>query len=296
MSDLEKYLKEKAAAVESALRTFLPGPAAPSRLHESMAYSLFAGGKRVRPVLAIFAAEACGAPPERVMPSACALEMIHTYSLIHDDLPCMDDDDMRRGKPTNHKVFGETIALLAGDALLTQAFKLIADNAGVPGVSAGASAEVAGIVAEAAGPDGMVGGQAEDCLAEGRRVTLAEVESIHRRKTGALIRASVLTGAVLAGAPPKIRLGMAEYGEKLGLLFQVCDDILNIEGDAKAMGKAAGSDAERGKATYPAVAGLPAARARAEALLAESQKALAVLDGKGARLSAMAEFVLRRKN
>ena len=296
MSALENYLSEKASAVEAALKAFLPVPATPSRLHESMAYSLFAGGKRVRPVLVIAAAEACGASPERVMPTACALEMIHTYSLIHDDLPCMDDDDMRRGRPTNHKVFGETVALLAGDALLTLAFKLIADNAGVPGVPAGAAAEVAGIVAEAAGPEGMVGGQAEDCLAEGRTVTLAEVESIHRRKTGALIRASVLAGAVLAGAPGNIRKGVEDYGEKLGLLFQVADDILNIEGDADAMGKAAGSDAARGKATYPAVAGLPAARERAVTLLAESRKALAVLGGRGAMLDAMAEFVLRRKN
>ena len=296
MSDLEKYLKEKAAAVESALKVFLPFPATPSRLHEAMAYSLFAGGKRVRPVLAICVAEACGATEARVMPSACALEMIHTYSLIHDDLPCMDDDDMRRGKPTNHKVFGETVALLAGDALLTQAFKLIADNSLVPGVPAGAVAEVVGIVAEAAGPDGMVGGQAEDCLAEGRQATLAEVESIHRRKTGALIRASILTGAVLAGATGKVRSGMAEYGEKLGLLFQIADDILNIEGDAKTLGKAAGSDKERGKATYPAIAGLPAARDRAEKLLAEARKALVVLDGRGMMLDSMAEFVLRRKN
>jgi geranylgeranyl diphosphate synthase type II len=296
VSGLDQYLKEKASAVESALKVFLPVPPAPSRLHESMAYSLFAGGKRVRPVLAIAVAEACGAPQALVMPSACALEMIHTYSLIHDDLPCMDDDDMRRGRPTNHKVFGETVALLAGDALLTLAFKLIADNAKVQGVPAGAAAEVAGIVAEAAGPEGMVGGQAEDCLAEGRKITLAEVESIHRRKTGALIRASVMTGAVLAGASREIRVGMAEYGEKLGLLFQVADDILNIEGDAKTLGKAVGSDAGRGKATFPAVAGLPAARERAESLLRESRKALAVLDGRGNMLDALAEFVLRRKN
>ena len=296
MSDLDKYLKGKAAAVEAALRTFLPAPATPSRLHESMAYSLFAGGKRVRPVLAIAVAEACGATQEQVMPSACALEMIHTYSLIHDDLPCMDNDDMRRGKPTNHRVFGETVALLAGDALLTLAFQLVADNAKVAGVPAGAASEAAGIIAEGAGPAGMVGGQAEDCLAEGRKISLAEVESIHRRKTGALIRASVLTGAVLAGASLAIRSGMAEYGEKLGLLFQVADDILNIEGDAKALGKAIGSDAERGKATFPAVAGLPAARERAESLLGEARKALAVLDGRGNMLDALAEFVLRRKN
>jgi len=296
-SGVEEYLKGKAEAVEAALRGFVsPEAGVPRRLHEAMAYSVFAGGKRLRPVLVIASAEACGAPMEKVMPTACALELIHTYSLIHDDLPCMDDDDTRRGKPTNHKVFGETLALLAGDALLTHAFKLIADNGSLPGVPAGAVAEVTRLVAWAAGPAGMVGGQADDCMAEGRTVSADEAASIHLRKTAALIRASVVSGAVLAGAPNPMREGLATYGEKLGLLFQLTDDILNVEGDAKTMGKAAGSDARRRKAAYPAVAGIPASRQRAESLEAEAQAALSALGARGAILSGLAEYVLRRSH
>jgi geranylgeranyl diphosphate synthase type II len=259
-----------------------------------MAYSLLAGGKRIRPVLAIAAAEACGAPAERVLPSACALELIHTYSLVHDDLPCMDNDDLRRGRPTNHKVYGETLAVLAGDGLLTHAFRLVADNARVPGVPDGAVAEVTALIADAAGPDGMVGGQAADWLAEGRDAREEEVLYIHAHKTGAMIRASVLTGAVLAGASGARRAALAAYGEKLGLLFQIVDDVLNVEGDAAALGKATGSDAAHKKATWPAVAGLAAAKARADALVGEARGALGALNGSGGVLGDLAEFVRRR--
>ncbi len=281
--------------MERALEGFLPAEdLPPARLHAAMAYSVRAGGKRIRPILVIAAAEACGAPAARVMPTACALELIHTYSLIHDDLPCMDDDDLRRGKPTNHKVFGETLAVLAGDALLAHAFALIGGNAREEGVGPGAVAEVARLVGEAASSLGMAGGQAADWLAEGREVTEEEVTFIHRMKTGALIRASVLSGAVLAGAAPGPRAALSRYGESLGLLFQIVDDILNVEGSAAAMGKATGSDARRRKATFPSVVGLPAAKARAERLLAEARKAAAELGNAGATLGGLAEFVLAR--
>ncbi len=297
MTALSSYLEEKRLAVEAALRSALPpaeGPAA--RLHEAMTYSLMAGGKRIRPILAIAAAESCGADAARVMPAACALEFIHTYSLVHDDLPCMDNDDLRRGRPTNHKVYGETMALLAGDGLLTHAFRLIADNGHVPGVPAGAVAEVLAVVADAAGPTGMVGGQAADWLAEGRETGEAEVVYIHTHKTGAMIRASVLVGAILAGAPESRRAALASYGEKLGLLFQIVDDCLNVEGDAARLGKATGSDAAHKKATFPAVAGLPAAKARADALVAEARGALGTLNGHGGMLADLAEFVRRRES
>jgi len=235
--NLETYLESKRLAVEEALYQYLPPQAEPpSQLHEAMAYSVFAGGKRVRPILAIASAEACGATAAQVMPTACALELLHTYSLIHDDLPCMDNDDLRRGKPTNHKVFGETLAVLAGDALFAHAFRLIGENAQVEGVQPAAVAEVTCLIAEAVSSLGMVGGQAADWMAEGRDVAEEEVLFIHRKKTGALIKASVLAGAVLAGAQPKVRKQLASYGERLGLLFQIADDILNVEGNTSLMG------------------------------------------------------------
>lgn len=295
MTTLKSYLESKRLAVEEALQRCLPSPVEPpSRLHEAMAYSVFAGGKRVRPILAIAAAEMCGATQETVMPTACALELIHTYSLIHDDLPCMDNDDLRRGKPTNHKVFGETLAVLAGDALLAHAFKLIGDNALIKGVQPAAVAETTRLIASAASSLGMVGGQAADWMAEGRDVAEEEVLFIHRKKTGALIRASVLAGAVLAGAEPRLRDQLAAYGERLGLLFQLADDILNVDGDASTMGKATGSDAKHQKATYPAVMGLAQAKLRAETLLGESCKALAGLNGRAQHLTDLAEYIVRR--
>ena len=294
--NISEYLATTGAAVEDALRALLPPVTEPpARLHEAMAYSVLSGGKHVRPVLVIAAAEACGATADRVMPTACALECIHAYSLIHDDLPCMDDDDLRRGKPTNHKGFGEALAVLAGDALQAHAFRLIADNARVPGISPESVVRVTALVAEAASSLGMVGGQAADCLAEGRKVTESEVEFIHARKTGALIRASVMAGAELAGAPEALKAALSSYGGTLGLLFQVTDDILNVEGDPAKMGKAAGSDEELEKASYPRVAGVELARERARALAGEAEKALAPLGKRGETLVALARFVLERR-
>lgn len=296
-SDLDRWMTDRRALVESALDRLLP-PASrpPTRLHEAMRYSVDAGGKRIRPLLVIAAAEACGGTAEAVLPAACALECIHTYSLIHDDLPCMDDDDLRRGKPTNHKVFGETLAVLAGDALQAHAFKLLADNAKVPGISPAAAAEATAIVAEASSSAGMVGGQAADWLAEGRAVSEDDVLFIHRNKTGALIRASVLAGAVLAGAEPARRAALTGYGEGLGLLFQIVDDVLNVEGDPAKLGKAVGSDAAHGKATFPAVAGLEKSKARAAALLAETKASIASLNGRSSVLTGIADLVLSRSS
>ena len=297
MSTLAAWMESRRAEVEDALKRSLPSVAAPpTRLHEAMHYSVMAGGKRIRPLLAIAAAESCGSSSTRVMPAACALELIHTYSLIHDDLPCMDDDDLRRGRPTNHKVFGETMALLAGDALLAHAFKLVGENALVDGVSPRAVADVTALVGEAASSLGMVGGQAADWMAERREVAEDDVLFIHRKKTGALIRASVMTGAILGGADAPARGALSSYGESLGLLFQIVDDILNVEGDPAALGKAAGSDAARHKATYPAVAGMAKAKARGEALLAEACGALKSLNGRAGPLRELAAFTLRRES
>jgi len=294
---LKSYLETGRIDVDGALARLMPPVTEPpSRLHSAMAYSVFAGGKRLRPILVIAATEACGGSREKVMPTACALELIHTYSLIHDDLPCMDDDDLRRGRPTNHRVFGETLAVLAGDALLAHAFHLIGENARVPGVSAAAVAEAASVVGYAAGSLGMVGGQAADWLAEGRDVDEGEVQFIHRKKTGALIAASVTAGAILASADDETRARLSEYGEKLGMIFQIADDILNVVGDASEMGKAAGSDAKKGKATYPSVVGIDRARERARDLVSGARALARGLGERGAILGELAGYALDRKN
>jgi geranylgeranyl diphosphate synthase type II len=294
---LEDYLAEKKRAVEQALRELLPPEKSPpARLHEAMAYSVFAGGKRIRPILVIAAAEACGGRQGNVMPAACALELIHTYSLIHDDLPCMDDDALRRGKPTSHKVFGEALAVLAGDALLTHAFRLLAENAQIKPVKLEAGVEAIAVVAEAASSSGMVGGQAVDCMAQGHLSREEDVLAMHRLKTGALLRAAVVSGAVLAGAPPEERAALTRYGESLGLLFQIVDDILNVEGDKRAMGKATGTDEKKRKATYPAAAGLQRAKERAKELCEEAKRALVPVRGDTEVLRGLADYVRGRES
>jgi len=260
---LERWLGAKRRLVERALRRELP--ARRSQLREAMRYSLLAGGKRLRPILALASGEVVGAAPATVLPFACALEYIHTYSLVHDDLPAMDDDDLRRGRPTSHKVYGEGLAILVGDALLTDAFGLMAGARGVP--PARALAAVAEL-ARAAGEAGMVGGQALDLASEGVRTSLGQVRAIHARKTGALFTASVRVGAIVGGARPGVLRRLGAYGEQLGLAFQIVDDLLDaVEGgDGRR-------DLELGKATYPAVLGMErarrhAARARDAALAA----------------------------
>lgn len=262
-----------------------------------MRYSIFAGGKRVRPVLMLAACEAVGGQIDKAMPAACAMEMIHTYSLIHDDLPAMDDDDFRRGRPTNHKVFGEAIAILAGDGLLTEAFKLMSDPRFAAGIDPAARLGVIHEIATCAGTYGMVGGQVVDMESEGKPdMDLPTVQYIHAHKTGALIKASVVAGALLGGADDKQLAAIRRYGEAAGLAFQIADDILDIEGTTEEIGKDAGSDEARGKATYPAVMGLAAAKQEAQAMMDEAMLALEPLGAAAEPLRAIARYIVERKN
>jgi geranylgeranyl diphosphate synthase type II len=265
-----------------------------ARLKKAMEYSLLAGGKRLRPILVMAAAEACGTKGDKVLEAACAFEALHTYSLIHDDLPAMDDDDFRRGRPTCHKAFDEATAILAGDALLTLAFELMAESARVKGISAAAALEASRLLAVAAGGEGMVGGQMADIEAEGRKVGVAALKGIHAGKTGALLTASLEVGAVLAGAPSARRRALVEAGRHLGLAFQVADDILNVEGDPQKLGKSVGSDAEAHKATYPALLGLQKAKKVAHNELDAALKALAPFKTAGEPLRALARYVVDR--
>jgi geranylgeranyl diphosphate synthase type II len=260
-----------------------------------MRYSVQAGGKRLRPILVIAGAEAVGGTPEQVMETACAMEMIHTYSLIHDDLPAMDNDDYRRGMLTNHKVFGEAIAILAGDALLTLAFKLIALN----GARTGDARIIAALVtevADAAGTDGMVGGQVVDIESEGKAVSAETLDYIHTHKTAALIRASLCAGALLARADATQLAAMHACGEAVGLAFQIVDDILDVEGSSEELGKTAGKDAQQQKATYPAFHGLEASRVKARMLIDQAKHAVAPLGDRAEPIRALADFICDRRS
>ena len=291
--DLSAYMAERARAVDQALDRFLPSEAAPPEsLHKAMRYSVFAGGKRLRPVLVAAGAEAVGGTLETVMPAACAVEMIHTYSLIHDDLPAMDNDDFRRGVPTNHKVFGEAIAILAGDALLTLAFRLLGDSAGA---DARRLRDLFVEVADAAGSAGMVGGQVADIECEGKRADAVTVDYIHSHKTAALIRASIRSGALLTGATPPQLEALRVAGNALGLAFQIMDDILDITATSEELGKTAGKDQAQQKATYPAVHGLEPSRRRAQALVADAHAALEPFGPRALPLRALGTFIIERK-
>ena len=296
--DLKKYLKERCTLVDEALDRYLP-PAdeLPQSIHKSMRYSVFAGGKRVRPILLLAACDAVGGDIGNAMPAACAMEMIHTYSLIHDDLPAMDDDDFRRGNPTNHKVFGEAIAILAGDALLTEAFILLSNPDYMGNKAAARLLPVVHEISRCAGSRGMVGGQVVDMESEGKPdIDLATVQYIHTRKTGALIKASVKAGAILGGADGARLDAVTRYGEAIGLAFQIADDILDIEGTTEEIGKDAGSDEARGKATYPAVMGIVEAKRRAAELAEMALDALSVFDEKADPLREIARYVVYRKS
>jgi geranylgeranyl diphosphate synthase type II len=294
--DLKQYLKQKCELVDQALERFLPdGNELPASLHGAMRYSVFAGGKRVRPVLMLAACEAVGGSTQAVMPAACAMEMIHTYSLIHDDLPAMDNDDFRRGNPTNHKVYGEATAILAGDALLSEAFILLSANG--EGGDAAARLKVIQEIAVASGSRGMVGGQVVDMESEGRHdVDIATLSYIHTHKTGALIRASVRCGAILGGASEAEFNALTRYADAIGLAFQIADDILDVEGTTEELGKDAGSDQARGKATYPALMGLEASKARARELVQIALEALEPFDGRAEPLRAIASYIVKRKS
>ena len=272
----------------------------PASLREAMSYSLLAGGKRLRPVLTLMTAEACGGTVEAALPAACAIEMVHTYSLIHDDLPAMDDDDLRRGRPTCHVQFGEALAILAGDALLTLAFQVMARDVQPPAVAAACCADLA----SAAGAVGMVAGQVADLQAEERthekpaggnpRDQLSLLDSIHRRKTGRLLTSAVTLGARIGGAAPDLLERLKSYGNCVGLAFQIADDLLDVSGDAAKMGKSVRKDADHGKLTYPSLLGQDASRLRAEELIGEACRAIAPLGERGRRLDALAHFVLER--
>ena len=294
--DLASYLREKKAIVDRTLEAYFPeaeGPA--SDLMDAMKYSLFAGGKRLRPILCMAGAEALGGDASRVLIVACALELIHTYSLIHDDLPLMDDDDLRRGKPTCHKVFGDAIALLAGDGLLTESFNLMTAPESTDQVSPHLILRVIALISGAAGYRGMVGGQVVDIQSEGKGVDLSLVEFIHSHKTGALIAASVASGVILAGGDESQIEAISSYGRKIGLAFQISDDILDIEGDSRIMGKESGSDEQKGKITYPAVIGMGKAREIQSELVAASIEALQMFDHRAEPLRQIAHYIIERK-
>jgi len=293
--DLEAYMKERAAAVDAALERVLPPEAdPPETLHRAMRYSVFAGGKRLRPVLVIAGAEAVGGRMDDVMLTACALELIHTYSLVHDDLPAMDNDDFRRGMPTNHKVFGEAMAILSGDALLTLAFRLVADSVGSMGAD-GRLRDVLNDIADAAGHGGMVGGQVVDLMSEGKAVGPDVLDYIHARKTGALIRTSLRVGARLCRATPAQIDALGRAGTALGLAFQIVDDILDVVSSTAELGKTAGKDEAQQKATYPAIHGLEASRARARELLGEAEAALVELGPRADAIRALGRFIVERR-
>lgn len=290
--DLAVYLKHSTELVNSALDRFLPSAkTAPSTIHTSMRYSLFAGGKRLRPALCLAAAEACGGDPEAALPFACAVECIHTYSLIHDDLPAMDNDDFRRGKPTNHKVFGEGIAVLAGDALLTQAFEIAAQAPIAPRYSCPA---VILEIARASGSLQLIAGQVADLEGEGKSLTEKQLRYIHERKTSALLCCSVRLGGMSANCTPKSLEALTSFGYHVGLAFQVIDDILDVTQTSERLGKTAGKDVAAQKATYPAIVGLEKSRKIARQL---TDKAFAALDGfkgKATALEGLAKYLLER--
>jgi geranylgeranyl diphosphate synthase, type II len=294
--DLKAYLDARRVIVDDALdRVLPPETAEPVSIHRAMRYSVLAPGKRLRPILVIAGAEAVAGRADTVLDTACALELIHAYSLIHDDLPAMDDDDYRRGRLTSHKVFGEAMAILAGDALLTLAFRLVATNAArvVPAALVGS---VVAEIADAAGTNGMVGGQVVDIESEGKSISPDMLDYIHLHKTAALIRAALRVGALLAGGHAEHVEAISRAGLALGLAFQIVDDILDVEGSLAELGKSAGSDERKRKATYPSLHGLPASKQRARELIEETKQLLSPLGPPADPIRALADFVFERRS
>ncbi|MGB4780419.1 polyprenyl synthetase family protein [Candidatus Methylomirabilis sp.] len=323
--ELGRYLEERRLLIDEALDRYLPGAGdSPKEIHEAVRYSVFAGGKRLRPILILAAAEAAGGQVEQALGAAAAIEMIHTYSLIHDDLPAMDDDEFRRGRLTCHKVYGEAMAILAGDALLTQAFILLsAEIPPYPPLPKGGRGDLEGVrspdsyahgrasdawgvdpearlkviqeISQAAGSKGMVGGQVVDMLHEDREVDLPTLQYLHEHKTGALIRVCLRVGGILASAGSEQMEALTIYGERIGLAFQIVDDILDLEGSLEALGKRAGSDLRKKKATFPALLGIEESRRWANRLASEAKQAVVIFGDRGAALAAIAEFVVTRR-
>ncbi len=293
---LGTYLDTRKKIIDEALERYIPGEDNyPPVIFKALRYSLFAGGKRIRPILCLASAEAVGGNIESILPVACALELIHTYSLIHDDLPAMDDDDYRRGRLTSHKVFGENMAILAGDALLTKAFHLMSDRGLTEKIAPEKLISVIHDIAAAAGYFGMVGGQVVDVQSEGEAVDTEVLNFIHTRKTGAMITAAVKAGAVLANAGEVELNALTSYGRHVGLAFQIADDILNVEGDQKLMGKGTGSDTKRGKVTYPALVGMDASRKKAGDLVEGALSAIKNFDHRAEPLRMIAAYIIERK-
>ena len=291
--DLKSYLADRAALVDAAMDAYLP-PAKerPSTIHEAMRYAVFAGGKRLRPVLCLAAAEACGGETADALAPACAVELMHTYSLVHDDLPAMDDDDLRRGRPTCHKVYGEGMAVLCGDALLTEAFLVLSQT---PPTQRYGTRDYIAELAETGGSRKLIGGQVMDLEGEGKKLTKRELVRIHEAKTAALLTSSLRLGAMTANATPAKLAALTNFGHHLGLAFQVIDDILDVTQSTEVLGKTAGKDQAVEKATYPSVIGLAASRKEAAKLTKAAMDALKPLGKKAARLEQIAAHLLRRE-
>jgi geranylgeranyl diphosphate synthase type II len=293
--NLRDYLKTRQELINVALAARLPSESdEPACLHAAMRYSALDGGKRIRPILTLAAAEAVGAELDDALPVACAIECIHAFSLVHDDLPCMDDDDFRRGKPTNHRVYGQATALLAGDALLALAFDLLAKTPS--SVPSQAVVEALRVIARATGAAGMTGGQALDLEAEGRDVVLRDVEQIHRMKTGALIEAAVVAGAIVGGANETQRKAFSDYGQAIGLAFQIVDDLLDLVGDQDKLGKTVGSDLKRHKATYPSILGIEESKRLASEAIDRAVAALKPFSEAAEPLRLIARLVIERES
>ncbi len=297
--DIKEYIKEKQRLIDNYLNNYFISPFKPRVLYEAMTYSLFAGGKRIRPVLALTSYEVCGGNPEDILPQASALELIHTYSLIHDDLPSMDDDDLRRGKPTNHKIYGEAIAILAGDALLTEAFRMMTvrkdSKKESRRISNKAIVTLIHEIAYSSGAYGMVGGQTQDIISEKMEPERETLEFIHKHKTADLIKASVRAGAILAGTKKSILNALTKYGENIGLAFQVIDDILDVEGKTEELGKTSGSDVKKGKMTYPALYGIEKAKQKSEELVSSAISVLKIFSSEADPLRDLALYLLKRR-
>ena len=294
MFELKSYIKQKGQIIDAALDAMIQESRLSPALVEAMKYSLMAGGKRIRPVLCLAACEAVGGESRQALTAACALELIHTYSLIHDDLPAMDDDELRRGKATCHIAYDEATAILAGDALLTLAFEVLSSVDSNDGYPADQWMQVIRLISGAAGYQGMIQGQMLDIASEGKALDADELETMHRLKTGALIEASLAAGAVLGGADSRQAELLRDYGRKIGLAFQVTDDLLNVEGNPELMGKAVGTDSERDKSTYPSVMGVEKTREFSKKLIQEALQTLETFDKQADPLRAIATYIIER--
>ncbi|QWR77899.1 polyprenyl synthetase family protein [Candidatus Magnetomonas plexicatena] len=293
--NLKTYLAETKSLIEDFLKMYFRQTGEPEVLFDAMRYSLFAGGKRIRPILCLTAYETCGGVGTDILPQACALELIHTYSLIHDDLPAMDNDDLRRGKPTNHKVYGDAMAILAGDGLLTESFRMFTTVAGDSGITKNILPAIKEL-ASSAGLYGMVAGQALDIISEGKTPDKTTLEFIHKNKTAALLKTSVRLGGILYGAQKPEMSALSDYGEAIGLAFQVVDDILDVTGTTEELGKPQGSDDSKDKMTYPAMYGIERSKEIARELITRGLESAEFFKGKAMWLKEIANYLLKRTN